>query len=281
MSGKALSGSIGRVLPALFNLKNLMAASASPSAAAPLLRDVWLPDIQVMTARSEGGSPAGLYLAAQAGHNDESHNHNDVGNFIVYADGHPALIDLGAGNYTAKTFGPQRYEIWTMQSAYHNCPTINGVMQMAGRQYSAEDVSYQSTRKAATFSLDLAKAYPTEAGVKSWKRVMQFNRRRNIEITDAFQLTRPSADISLSLMTPFLVKITQPGVLTLTGRDTGNGRPPELKIRYDADKLRPEIEEIPLEDSRLQERWGTDLRRILLKAKSSAVADTWRVSIGK
>ena len=33
-----------------------------------------------------------------------------------------------------------------MQSAYHNCPTIDGVMQAAGREFAASDVKYQRGR---------------------------------------------------------------------------------------------------------------------------------------
>ena len=87
--------------------------------------------------------------AAQAGNNGKSHNHNDVGNFLVYADGMPAIIDVGVETYTAKTFSAQRYEIWTMQSAYHNCPTIDGVMQSAGPQFAATEVSYHADDHAA------------------------------------------------------------------------------------------------------------------------------------
>lgn len=241
----AVSGSLGHVLPALFNLRAL--ATATPTAAIPLLRDVWLPDIGVMTARSDARSSAGLYLAAQAGHNAEAHNHNDVGNFIVYADGHPALIDVGVEVYNTKTFGPQRYDIWTMQSGYHNCPTINGVMQSAGREFSAGGVAYKADDNAAAMTLDLAKAYSPEAGVKTWQRTLRLNRHRNIAITDAFRLTKPTSDLTLTLMTPYDVEITQPGVLTLTGQskpgqDTGRGKPPTLRIRYDATKLKPVIE---------------------------------------
>ena len=35
------------------------------------------------------GTADGFYFAAQGGHNAESHNHNDVGNFVVYANGKP------------------------------------------------------------------------------------------------------------------------------------------------------------------------------------------------
>jgi len=57
-----------------------------------------------MMARAQEGSVQGLYLAAQAGNNGKSHNHNDVGNFIVYSEGMPAIIDVGVETYTAKTF---------------------------------------------------------------------------------------------------------------------------------------------------------------------------------
>src|SRR6185369_12944547 len=119
-------------------------AMAAEPAKPPLVRDAWLPGIQVMTARRREASSAGLYLAAQGGHNAESHNHNDVGNFIVYADGEPAIVDVGVETYSAQTFSSRRYEIWTMQSAYHNLPTIDGVMQGAGRQFAARSVSYAS-----------------------------------------------------------------------------------------------------------------------------------------
>jgi hypothetical protein len=82
-SGGGREGSIGRTLHAIFNRETLRQAPAGQ----PLARDAWMPGIQVMTARVREGSAEGLYLAAQGGHNAESHNHNDVGNFIVYANG--------------------------------------------------------------------------------------------------------------------------------------------------------------------------------------------------
>jgi len=91
--------SLGRQLPGLFNLAALRQEPREQA----LGRDVWLPGIQVMAARIKEGSPQGLYLAAQGGHNGESHNHNDVGNFMTYADGKPAIIDVGVETYTAKT----------------------------------------------------------------------------------------------------------------------------------------------------------------------------------
>jgi hypothetical protein len=247
--------SIGRQLPALFNLAELRKAPASQ----PLVRDAWMPGIQVMAARVKQGSPAGLYLAAQGGHNAESHNHNDVGNFIVYSDGSPALIDVGVETYTAKTFSSRRYDIWTMQSAFHNVPTVNGVMQSAGRQFRARDIHYSTDDAGAEFSLDIAAAYPHDAGIEAWRRVLRLNRRTNaIEVSDSWQLRKPQNEILLTLMTPHPVR-SEPGVLFIDKV--------RLKVTFDA-PLSAAVEEIRIEDGRLKPAWGAAVRRILLKAAS-------------
>ena len=124
-------GSLARVLPALLRARDV--ADTAPTE--PLDGSVWLPDLQMMAAREKPGSIQGLYVAAWGGHNAQSHNHNDVGNVIVFADGQPLLVDVGVGEYTAKTFGSRRYEIWTMQSSWHTLPAINGVDQAAGSTF--------------------------------------------------------------------------------------------------------------------------------------------------
>src|SRR5262249_6996608 len=74
-----------RRLAAIFNATDLDAADATP----PLIREAWLPGVEVLTARERAGSADGLFLAAKGGHNAESHNHNDIGSFIVALDGAP------------------------------------------------------------------------------------------------------------------------------------------------------------------------------------------------
>src|SRR2546430_13772160 len=167
------SSSPGRILPALLVAREMPRAIV----AEPLLGSVWLADLQLMAARSTPDSGMGWYVAAWGGHNAQSHNHNDVGNFIVYGDGKPVLIDLGVETYSAKTFSSQRYDIWTMQSAYHNLPTINGIMQAAGRQFQAESVSFNETADRVTFSADLASAYPAAAAAQRWQRRVTLGRK--------------------------------------------------------------------------------------------------------
>jgi hypothetical protein len=165
-------GSIARPLSAMFDTS----WRAEPPYPFPMPAQAWLPATGVLTARSRPGTSDGLFLAAKAGHNAESHNHNDVGSFIVALDGCPLLIDVGVGVYTRQTFGPDRYEIWTMQSSWHNVPEVDGIAQAPGHEYAARQVQGLLSPGAAELSLDLAGAYPAKAGIRSWHRTMRLDR---------------------------------------------------------------------------------------------------------
>jgi hypothetical protein len=273
---RGVTDSIGRQLAGLFTLSDLL--SVKP--AQPLPRDTYLPEIQVMAARSGEGSEKGLYVAAKGGHNAESHNHNDIGNFIVYADGKPLLIDAGVETYSAKTFGPNRYDIWTMQSAYHNLPTVNGLLQQPGRQFAARDVAYQSDDASAQFTLDIAGAYPPEARLNAWVRAVALRRGKDVQVTDTYHLSQPVRDLTLSLLTPCEVVLQSAGQIALKavpladGRTSGSGQ-----LFYDAKKLTAVTETIPVEDARLRSIWGERLTRILLRAENPPLRDTWTLRV--
>jgi len=262
-----LSESLGRGLPALF----WNAGLAQTPARQPLRRDAWMPGIQVMTARVTAGSPKGLYLAAQGGHNAESHNHNDVGNFMVYADGEPLLIDAGVDTYTAKTFSSRRYEIWTMQSAYHNLPTVGGVMQGAGRQFEATSVSYRSGEDSAEMTLSLARAYPKEAGIQEWMRTLRLDRRKNeVTVRDQYSLSKLPSEITLTLMSARQPKPSAGAI------DYGIGR-----VVFDPQAFRVKVEEIELEEGRLSAVWGARLWRTLLVASPPPRQGDWTVRVSQ
>ena len=261
------SSSPGRILPALLIAKEI----ATATTAEPLLGSVWLPDLQLMAARSTPNSGAGLYVAAWGGHNGQSHNHNDVGNVIVYGDGKPVLIDVGVETYSAKTFSAQRYEIWTMQSAYHNLPTINGVMQGAGREFQAKDVSFNETANRVTFSADIAAAYPAEAGVRRWQRRVTLHRKiPAAELEDSYELTQWREPARLSLMTPLRVDTSRPGEVRLGGR---------YVLTYDAGKVNAAVEEIRVSDERLRSVWGDGLERLVLTPRGTALRGAYRVTL--
>ena len=269
---------LGRELPAVFDVGEIL---ASPPASPPLLRDVWLAseDLQLMTARTRNGSEEGLYVAAWGGHNAQSHNHNDVGNLLVFADGQPVFVDAGAPTYTAQTFSAQRYDHWAFQSAFHNLPTINGVMQSAGRQFAAARVHCETNDTIAQLQMDIAPAYPAAAKVTSWTRTVRFNRGRNIEMTEAFVLTETAGETTLNFLTPLEGDTGKPGQVTLRTTAQSGRRPVTVRLEYDAAKLAPRLERIELNDSRLAKSWGTHLNRLVFHAKSPALKDTWALRL--
>ena len=73
-------------------------------------------------------------LGAKAGHNDEFHNHNDVGSFLISKGGRVTFCDPGGGEYTKDYFGPNRYSIFVTSSRAHSVPMINGECQSFGKR---------------------------------------------------------------------------------------------------------------------------------------------------
>jgi hypothetical protein len=229
--------------------------------------------IQVMTARERAGSDLGLYLAAKGGHNSESHNHNDIGNFIVFANGRPMLIDAGVGAYTAATFSADRYKIWTMQSAYHNLPTVNGIMQQAGGRFAAADVSYRCDDALAELSLNIAGAYPADAGIERWQRTCRLHRGAEalIEIVDDFVLSQ-DGDVTMSLLTACKPEID--GRLIIRDPD-GIG----VQVEYDSDCLVADVETLEIDDEKLTAAWGPGIYRVTLRATEPVSCGAWRMAI--
>ncbi|MFP4581438.1 MAG: heparinase II/III family protein [Candidatus Sumerlaeia bacterium] len=265
------------VLPALLNVfsyAELQATSGQP----PYVRDSWLESIQLMTAREEADTDAGFFLSAKGGHNDVSHNHNDVGNFIVYYDGKPVIIDVGVEEYTAKTFSDRRYEIWTMQSGYHNLPVIDGLDQLPGGKYQATGIVRKADYEQAELSMDIANAWGEAAGIEKWRRSCRLVRKpyAYIEIIDDFRLNHASSDISLNLMCRNKPEIRQPGIICLISNTNC-----EIQLIYDAEKLEPAAEEIPIENPKLQNAWGEKIYRLRMISRIHTSEDIYTMRIVK
>lgn len=245
--------------------------------------DIYYPSVGLFAVRDEH-----LFLAVKAGDNDDSHNHNDTGSFTVYKDGRPLLIDVGVESYTRKTFSPQRYEIWTMQSAYHNLPTIDGKMQQDGAAFCASDVSCDLT--ACAISMDIAKAYPGECGLLSYHRSACLKKGTEIIIEDTFSFADLEDDgtvqphsaakkdhqVIVSLMTcekPVVVDGTGGRQLVV---GTAPSESPQKTPAASAAQLTLEgarvtsIEEIPITDARLATAWENCIYRILVEPAANS-----------
>jgi len=239
-----------------------------------LISDFWLPETEVAGARDKAGSTDGFFFAAKGGHNAESHNHNDLGTCVLYFDGKPCLVDIGRETYTAKTFSSRRYEIWTMQSGYHQLPKINGVDQMQGRQYQAKNTSFSADAKKAVFSTEIAGAYPEEANVKSWIRAYRLDRGKKFTISDNYALMERGAEpTSINFVTSCKVVKSKDGSLTLEGDGF------TLNMDYNPKIVSPKIEFNEVTDSKLMRYWPGGITRIVFEVLSPKLSGKNQVTI--
>lgn len=268
---RAERGRAGLVSPVEAGLGRLLVAlrddawvHAGP-AAHPLVRDVWLPSIQVGVARVAAGSSAGLTLAIKGGNNGEHHNHEDVGSCIVALDGRPLLIDLGKPTYTAQTFGPERYRIWVTQSQWHNLPLVRGREQGVGARFAARDVRVRTTDAGAEFHADLAGAYEVP-GLRSWVREATLDRVADtVRIRDAWRFAAPPASTRLYYLTAGEVRL---GAGCARIRAASQGR--WARLLWNDANVDLSMESRDVEDPELRRVWGPTVRRICATPPASA-----------
>ncbi|SDX54100.1 heparinase II/III domain-containing protein [Litoreibacter albidus] len=211
--------------------------------ASPTTKEGYLPSLGMLTARRGGTA-----LAVKAGINQDSHTHNDTGSFIVHHGATPVLIDVGVENYTRKTFSPERYDIWTMQSPYHNLADFEGAQQVNGLEYTARDVSYRITEDSAFFEAELAGTYGADAGLRSYRRTVELASDGTVTASDRYDGSRAG---TLNLMTCLRPVIDQGRIMI--------GADASLDC---ATAARASIEVIPVTDSRLRQSWPDKIYRL-------------------
>jgi hypothetical protein len=158
----------GRELGTLRTIDGLMRLAGAGTA--PELRSgtgsELLPDQQIAILRRDR-----LTAVLTGGHNAENHNHNDLGNIQVMLDGRAVVPEIGYPSpYPADFFGPRRYSYLAASSRGHSCPIIAGCEQRDGRDAQAVIVAWTPDGEEPTIVLELAAAYPAEAGLRSWRR---------------------------------------------------------------------------------------------------------------
>lgn len=226
----------------LFHYQDVMNYDTSLT---PIHRDIYYPSVGLFLTRNDT-----FCLAVKAGDNDDSHNHNDTGSFTLYKNGHPLFVDIGVENYTAKTFSSRRYEIWTMQSCYHNLPTIEGLGQHDGAEYCARDVKTLFTETESSISMELSGAYPFETFKKHYTRKVFFDKLRDrIILTDSTD----AENVILNFITYEKPEVTDGRLIigTLAQAAFSGAAPMSVEV-------------LPITDARLQTAWDHDLYRIRL-----------------
>lgn len=213
------------------------------SAAPALPRDMWYHSVGILVCRR------GAYaLGAKAGNNADSHNHNDVGSVTLYKNGAPLLIDVGVETYSKKTFSPQRYEIWTMQSSWHNLPEFEPesaqYQQQPGLEFAARDVAVNDALDAIT--MDIAPAYGAVPGLGFYRRRVQLS-ANGLTLQEETDFSRT---VALTLMS-----VEKPAV------EGGTVQFGTLAAAHIKGFARIATEAVPITDPRLRQAWPDTLYR--------------------
>ncbi len=231
-------------------------------------KKIWLDGIIVAGTRESDKLSEGLYVAMKGGNNNESHNHNDIGNVIVFSGNDPIFLDVGSGQYTRKTFSSHRYEIWSMCSDYHNCATISGVTQKNGAEYTSKNEQYDEA--SGKLTLDLSAAYPKEANIKAYTRSAVLE-NSTVTIEDIIELSE-AGDVAFSYIVNKAPEEVLESSFVLYGRTVSY----DPSLEYTIEKLdhtEPETAGFPA-------AWDTEgLMRISLRSKEKITGKKYVLTV--
>lgn len=149
-----------------------------------------------LTSVTPGGAP--IVLIAKAGHNDENHNHNDVGSFVLNVDGEDFLTDPGPGRVARDYFSAQkRYANVFANSEGHGVPRIDGQPQGTGRDYagSLQGIEVDEAQRRKAILIEFARAYPVPALAHAQRRLTINERQGIIRLDDNFQFDDDGHDV--------------------------------------------------------------------------------------
>lgn len=188
---------------------------------APPLADATLPDSALarLTARTAAGAP--IALAVKAGHNDEHHNHNDIGSFILHVAGETLLADPGPDHYDRDYFTARRYESPIANSLGHSVPRIGGQLQGTGRAHAGSltiEAIDGAGRKSVT--VEFARAYPV-SNLMAARRTLTIESTAGagatVRLHDQFAFTGAGEEIEEALVT-WLPVTVRGAVATVRGQ---------------------------------------------------------------
>lgn len=203
--------------------------------------DFWK-DLQIWIARRDPeNSEHGMVCTIKGGHNNQAHNHLDLGHFSLWNNNEPVIVDVGRGIYNKTCFSNKRYSLWNLNSSGHNAAVVNGCSQGLGPQFKAE-----LSLLSSGVSCDLTGAFEPENGVKHYSRKVETLWQKNqIVITEEIEVDKKS-DFTINFYTP--VKPENIAADTLKLKD--------IELKCSGISIVHAVESDKL-DSKLATLWGT------------------------
>ena len=243
-----------------------MQAAAKPSAVERGFGDAWYPDNEVAVVRRGPWYMFTLGHNNYAGPRNDTHNHDDVGEFVLFYDNMPVFVDMGKATPTNGTYDKERYTFFHIMSSSHNVPVINGRGQGEGADRKASGV--KCNLRKGTVSMDISGAYGKEAAVSRWTRTCRLDGSGFSLVEDYLLRERCGRDM-FRFMTRGEVETVRPGVLHLRVANFDGTKSHTIEMTYPAD-LELTVMSIPLSDPVFSRVWGPELKQLVFQGGKDA-----------
>jgi hypothetical protein len=230
---------------------------ASVASAGPGIRS-WFDKAGILVCRPPTDSASQLGVALKGGHNNEHHNHNDVGSFVVVLGDQALLLDPGGEVYTARTFSSRRYESKVLNSYGHPVPVVAGKLQRTGSQARGRVIHQDFTDSADTLTLDISSAYDVSE-LKKLERKFVYSRQGggSLTVTDQVAFSQP-CDFAAALVTFSDWKKVSPSSLTVY--DSDKALSVEIEVDGAEFEIKPETIDEDVSARKKPTRLGINLK---------------------
>lgn len=177
-------------------------------------------------------------FAAKGGDNNEPHNHNDIGHFILQGNNEVFFKDLGSGLYNKDYFSEKRYTFLCNGSQGHSVPVINHQFQDEGSSRHARILRADIGNEVEIFELDIAKAYELET-LQGLTRKFTWVKKDlpKLIMEDSYFFTKQPVSIMERLIIPSLTITEKEDEVNLEGEQ-------RLRILYDSSLLYLEVKRL-------------------------------------
>jgi predicted RNA-binding protein len=162
--------------------------------------DALLPESKIarITAETPAGAP--VVLATKAQHNAVSHNHNDVGVFVLHVDGETLICDPERGLYDQYVFWGKDKVVFS-NSYGHSVPVIANRLQSEGEAYAGEIVAYDVGGETKEVAMRIEGAYKGVWGLDKALRSLKLTPDGELVLEDQIRLSRVALPVEEAIVT--------------------------------------------------------------------------------
>lgn len=151
-------------------------------------------EADVFIARPAEGTACRMGVSFKGGHNNENHNHNDVGSYAVVVGDQTMAGEMGGPySYPGDYFGGKGYTYPIKNSFGHPVPKVDGKLQKDGGKARAVVVERKQSDRADSCLIDFTSAYPSVSSLKKLTRRFVYSRegKGRFTVEDEYTADKP------------------------------------------------------------------------------------------